>query len=370
MGSLICTVSLLQSILTMAYVASLTVTSQLLSDGLKPAHATKWADFEDCVIEVEQNPWDGMGESINALQYDLLDAFEQEFEVENDAEDIGDHEGEVLTTPPGVMPVILPAGHVVEVLEAKPAGMKWGLSVVDYNGALLIVNIKEEGYWHSVLGSKYVGWHIHKVGSKVGPKPMKDILKDDINHCLRFQLGGQPLPAPPPPLPLPIEVQDDKVQAEVSQQRLPSQLPPLIEVHDDNVQTEVDDIGDVRCLDDDLHNVEWFNSRFTFCKCCYKWHRRFAIDGHVYRQAEDMEDYQELLESASLDVRDIFHGLAKDGIVLPDYAMAEVNSIEYNVFTSKRLRLAKVEDQLWWKAVALAIMMPATRFYGYNMKHP
>ena len=160
MGSLICTVSLLQSILTMAYVASLTVTSQLLSDGLKPAHATKWADFEDCVIEVEQNPWDGMGESINALQYDLLDAFEQEFEVENDAEDIGDHEGEVLTTPPGVMPVILPAGHVVEVLEAKPAGMKWGLSVVDYNGALLIVNIKEEGYWHSVLGSKYVGWHI------------------------------------------------------------------------------------------------------------------------------------------------------------------------------------------------------------------
>ena len=57
---------------------------------------------------------------------------------------------------------------------------------------------------------------------------MKDIRKDDINHCLRFQLGGQPLPAPPPPLPLSIELQDDKLQAEVFQQRLPSQYHYLL----------------------------------------------------------------------------------------------------------------------------------------------
>lgn len=136
------------------------------------------------------------------------------------------------------------------------------------------------------------------------------------------------------------------------------------------MQTEVDDIGYVRCLDDDLHNVEWFNLRFTVCKCCYMWHRRFAIDGHVCRQAEYMEDYQERLEFASQDVREIVNGLAKDGIVLPDYAIAEVNSIEYNVFIGQRLRLAKVQDQLWWKAVALVIMMPATFVYGYNIKHP
>ena len=95
--------------------------------------------------------------------------------------------------------------------------------------------------------------------------------------------------------------------------------------------------------------------------------RRFAIYGHVYHQSEDIEDYQELLASARLDVRDIFHGLAKDGIVLPDYAVAEVNSIEDNVSTNRRLRLRKTEDQLWWKAIALAVMMPATRFYGYNL---
>ena len=50
----------------------------------------------------------------------------------------------MVTAPPGVMSVILPVGHVVEVLESKPAGMKWGLSVRDYNGAFRIVNMKEE----------------------------------------------------------------------------------------------------------------------------------------------------------------------------------------------------------------------------------
>ena len=87
----------------------------------------------------------------------------------------------------------------------------------------------------------------------------------------------------------------------------------------------------------------------------------------MYHQSEGMDDYQELLESASMDVRDIFHGFAKGGIDLPDYAVAEVNSIEHNASTQRRLRLAKTEDQLWWKATALAAMMPATRFYGYNM---
>jgi hypothetical protein len=319
----------------------LTVSAQLLGDGFKPAGATKWVDMEDCAIEVEQNPWDGMGETIDALDYNLLEASEQLEDVNKDVPQ---------GPPPGVMPVVLPDGHVVEMLQAKPSSIKWGLVIEEHNNALYIKNIKEEGYWYSMLGSKYIGWYIHCVRAEKDPKEMKAVLRAHITHGLRFQLGPA-VRAPPPPLL--IEVSDDN-----------------IEIYDDNVVTEVDDIGDERCLDGDLKDVEWFNSRFTFCKCCYKWHRRFAVDDHVYHQAEDMEDYQELLESASLDVRDIFHGLAKDGIVLPDYALAEVNSIEYNVFTGKRLRLKKVEDQLWWKDIALATMMPATRFYGYNLKHP
>lgn len=322
----------------------MTVTTQLLAEGFKVPGATKWADMEDTFIEDEQNPWEAIGEPFDwDIDYNKLEAFE---DLEQEDEPQG--------PPPGVMSVELQHGHVVEMLQPKPPSTIWGLDIETRNGRLYINTIKEHGHWYAMLGSKYIGWCVQSVQMKEDPGEVKALLRAHITHRLRFHLAPcEPtaqvgLQEPPPKSP--IEVHGN-----------------IIEIDDASVLTEVDDIGDERCLDCDLDDMDWFNYRFTFCKCCYKWHRRFAIDNHVYHQSEDMDDYQELLESASMDVRDIFHGFAKDGIDLPDYAVAEVNSIEHNASTQRRLRLAKTEDQLWWKATALAAMMPATRFYGYNL---
>ena len=99
--------------------------------------------------------------------------------------------------PPGVKPVILPDGHVVELLQTKPSSINWGLGVEEHNNALYIKYIKEDGHWHSMLGSKYSGWYIHSVHAKEDPKEMKAVLKADIPHLLRVQLGP-PVRAPPP----------------------------------------------------------------------------------------------------------------------------------------------------------------------------